>query len=195
MAPHLSLGAVGTKAPFWPMPGILVRYALTPCPLPALPQALPSEKGNLLHVPQWVNEDPQDSMVRHFVEVLLESFGSLDPHEDVRARTAAASERLHAMAVQLAQERQGTVETGVAGAAAAAEAGVRGGDQQQHGSREFDGAEAGDGVGGAPQEGAPWGDVQEAPVQPLKRALLGDGAEPAPAPANPEEIDLGEMSD
>ena len=49
-----------------------------PAPPPAAPrparplQALPSEKGNLLHIPCWQDEDPNDRMVQQFVEVLLQ---------------------------------------------------------------------------------------------------------------------------
>lgn len=75
-------------------------------PLPCLLQALPAEKANMVHVPCWQDEDPQDGMVPHFVEVLLHTFGTLAPDADVREHTAAASKKLHAVAARLEEERR-----------------------------------------------------------------------------------------
>lgn len=65
-------------------------------------KALASEQGNMLHVPCWEGEDPQDQMIQHFVDTLLQVFGSLPPQADVREHTSLASKLLFDTARRLA---------------------------------------------------------------------------------------------
>lgn len=97
--------------------GARVGSAVAPAAgLPTLAAAIPHEcsykscareESNLVVMPPWVRDDPEDRMVPHLVDTLLQLADSLgaDPEADVRPHTAAASQRLAALAAEEQAQR------------------------------------------------------------------------------------------